>query len=270
MSTSRARMLLLAGEPLATPVLATLTRLRYQPVLTVTDTKLTTEQLVELIEENQIGLILVAGYGKILKAGVLDAVAGQVLNIHPSLLPEYRGPSPVVSAILNGELETGVTLIELDTEMDHGPIIAQHTHRCSGMETADELHTLLATIGTELFVEHVDAYLDDSAVMLRQQHDDATYCTFFQKADGNLAEYHAEPEYQERMVRAFSGWPTAWIETKEHGRLIVHKAQVIDGQFMPVEVQPAGKQRMSFAAFAAGKRTEPRLLASEIFPSPKS
>jgi methionyl-tRNA formyltransferase len=261
------RLLVLAGEPLATPVLATLQRLRYEPNLVITDTKLTNDELLEQIETEKIGLILVAGYGKILKQTILDSVAGQVLNIHPSLLPEYRGPSPVVSAIRDGIEETGVTLIELDAQMDHGPILAQLTYRMRGNETADELHTLLAERGTELFMQHVREYLSETIHLAPQIEEDAHYCHFILKSEGLLQPETHTPEEMERMVRAFVGWPGTWIETPA-GRLAIHKAHLTEGAFIPDIVQLAGKKPMSFRDYARGKHQDPDLLAAELFPEP--
>lgn len=242
------------GSPPIGPIaLKVLEQNHYPPAAVVTDTKLSTDEQIAIIEEHNAGFILVVGYGAILKQKVLDAVAGQVLNIHPSLLPAYRGPAPVVQTILDGIDETGVTLMEIDSQMDHGAILAQDTYHLNGHETPDELYEVLTQKGARLFLDNIEAYLDETLDMLPQMHDEATFTTFIKKEDGllNLAD---DPHLNERKVRAYQGWPGAWLWV-DNKRLIIHRAHVDGDKLVFDEVQPESGKKMTFAAFAAGKRT---------------
>jgi methionyl-tRNA formyltransferase len=244
------------GSPPIGPIaLKVLEQNRYVPAAVVTDTKLTTEEQIAVVEEHGAGFILVVGYGAILKRDLLDSVAGQVLNIHPSLLPEYRGPAPVVQALLDGVTTTGVTLMEVDTKMDHGLILAQEEHLLAGNEIPDELYEVLTQIGTRLFLDNIDAYLAEELDGLPQNDDEATFTSFIKKEDGKL-DLSEDPHVNERKVRAFQGWPGTWIEI-DGKRLIIHKAHVADDQLVFDEVQPENGKRMTLTAYCAGLRITP-------------
>lgn len=224
----------------------------YPPAAVITDTKLTTEQMIDLVHEHNAGFILVVGYGRILKQALLDSVAGQVLNIHPSLLPEYRGPAPVVQALLDGVTETGVALMEIDDKMDHGPLLATESINLTGKETPTELYSTLIYKGTRLFLENIEAYLGEDLDMLPQNHDDATYTHYITKEQG-LIDPSKPADELERQIRAFQGWPTSWLMV-DGKRLIVHAAHVSHKKFILDEVQPEGGKRMPLSAYLQGKR----------------
>lgn len=256
--------ILFGSEPLGPVVLRTLEMADCPPTLYLSDKKLTTDECIELVESHKISFILVAGYGKILKQPLLDSVAGQVINIHPSLLPAYRGPAPVIQTILEGEEETGVTVIELDAEVDHGPILAQETLRLRGNETPSELYEVLGDRGTRLFLDVIEDYLQDDLELLPQQHDLATFTHFVRKDDGLLSPKHEDALSMERKVRAYAGWPSAWL-MRGDTRLIVHKAHVDgDNNLVLDEVQPENGKRMDLAAYAAGQRLKPTELYRQL------
>src|SRR3989338_8417022 len=100
-------------------------------------------------------LFVVASYGKIIPKSILDIPKYGALNVHPSLLPKYRGPSPVPATILNGDTETGVTIIQMDEQVDHGPILAQQRVPIAGKPSAPELHEMLWNVGGDLLVETI-------------------------------------------------------------------------------------------------------------------
>lgn len=247
--------LFLGSPPIGPVALKVLEQNHYQPTVVVSDTSLSTEALVELVEEQKIGLILVVGFGAILKQPLLDSVAGQVLNIHPSMLPLYRGPAPVVQTILDGVDRTGVTLIQIDSQVDHGPILAQEEHTLHGNETSDELYEVLTQKGTRLFLDNIDAYVKEELEELPQNDSEATFTHFVKKDDGLLS-LADDPHLNERKVRAYQGWPGTWVIFREK-RLIVHKAHVEDGSLRFDEVQPENGKKMTVTAFAAGLRISP-------------
>lgn len=251
------------GSPPIGPIaLKALELADYKPAAVITDTKLTLEEQLNLVEEHKATFILVVGYGAILKQALLDSVAGQVLNIHPSLLPAYRGPAPVVQTILDGVLETGVTLIQIDREVDHGPMLAQEAYRLKGTETPAELYTVLVQKGVELFLEVIDSYLDETLDLTPQNHDEATVTHFIKKEDGLLDLKQPAVEL-ERMVRAFQGWPTTWVMHRGK-RLIIHKAHVADDTLIFDQVQPENGKLMDFSSYAAGLRAKPADLYQEF------
>lgn len=261
--TNQTPYLFLGSPPIGPIALKVLEQNHYPPAAVITDTKLSSEELIALVEEHRAGFILVVGFGAILKQEVLDSVAGQVLNIHPSLLPLYRGPAPVIQTILDAPHETGVTLMQVDAEMDHGPIVAQETHPLHGKETPAELYELLTQKGARLFLDHIDAYLAEELEPLPQDHSEATYTRFIKKEDG-LLNLKDSAKLNERKVRAYQGWPTAYLMV-DGKRLIIHSAHIEDNQLRFDEVQPENGKRMTFAAYCAGKRTTPENMYEKGF-----
>lgn len=253
--------LLLSGAPIGPLAEKHLRLLRAEPTAVI-DTKLSSEKLIEQIEAHSAAFLFVVGYGAILKRPVLDAVAGQVLNLHPSLLPLHRGPAPVVQTILDGDSVTGVTIIEIDEQMDHGPILAQEAVTVPEQARPNDLYEVLTRRGVELFLDVIEGYLEGEDEYLPQAHEEATFTRFVKKEDGRL-NLSDDPEVNERKVRAYTGWPTAFVE-HEGKRLIIHSAQVSDGQFWPIEVQPENGKRMTFQAYCAGKRLAPATVLSKL------
>ncbi len=250
-----ASYIFLGSPPVGPIALKALELAKYPPSFATSDTSLSSEELVAIVEEHQAGFILVVGYGKILRKAVLDSVAGQVLNIHPSYLPDYRGPAPVVQAILDGARETGVSVMELDKEMDHGPILAQEKFPLNGRETPEELYQLLINHGVRLFLDVIDPYLDGTLEPTPQNHFESSYSHMIAKEDGRL-DFGKEARQLEREIRAYQGWPGSWLELGGK-RLIVHQAHLEGGELLLDEVQPEGGKKMSLQAFLAGKRIRP-------------
>lgn len=158
----------------------------------------------------EIDLSLVAAYGKILPSEVLDIPKFSSLNVHPSLLPRWRGPTPIQSTILNGDTATGVTIIQMDAQMDHGPIVAKQELSLNGRSwTAPTLSDALTDLGVKLFLETVEPWIRGKITPQPQNHDAATYCRMLKKDDGRI-DWKKPAQYIERMVRAFNPWPGAW------------------------------------------------------------
>jgi len=239
----------------------------YPPAAVITDTKLTLDEQLDLVQKHGAGFILVVGYGRILKQELLDSVAGQVLNIHPSLLPLYRGPAPVIQAMLDGVTETGVSLMQIDAKMDHGPLLAQETYAVNGKESSEELYNILTYKGVQLFLANIESYLDESLILQPQDDTEATYTHFIEKEDG-LLDLEFPAEDLERKIRAFQGWPGTWIMV-DGKRLQIHKVHIANDQLIFDEVQPEGGKRMSFTAFCAGKRVTPEQLLKQLHASAK-
>ena len=157
-------------------------------------------------------LIVVAAYGLFLPADVLALPRLGCLNLHPSLLPRYRGPSPVASAILSGDAVTGVTIIRLDEGMDSGPVVAQRETPLQAEEMARDLTARLFLMGAELLLEVLPGWQHGEISTQPQDHSAATVTKRLAKEDGEL-DWSREATYIARQVRAYDPWPgtfTSW------------------------------------------------------------
>ena len=157
-------------------------------------------------------VVIVAAYGLFLPDEVLRLPRLGCLNIHPSLLPRHRGPSPVATAILDGDETSGVTIMLLDEGMDTGPILAQRETRISADETAEELTERLFELGSELLVDTLDQWGREQILPTPQNNDDASVTRRLQREDGRI-DWNQPADSIARRVRAFTPWPgtfTVW------------------------------------------------------------
>jgi len=153
---------------------------------------------------------VIAAYGKILPQRILDVPRRGSLNVHASLLPRWRGPSPVAAAILAGDPETGVTIMEVTAKMDAGPIVAQRRVPILPDDRTATLEPRLAAIGAELLVEVLPGWLAGELRGIPQDDSQATYCPLLRKEDGHLAP-SLDVVTAERAVRAYDPWPGAFV-----------------------------------------------------------
>ena len=151
-------------------------------------------------------VIIVAAYGKLLPPEVLAIPPHGCLNLHPSLLPRYRGPAPVATAILDAATLTGVTLMLLDPGMDTGPILAQQEYPLTGNETADALTAALFALGIQLLLDNLDPWVSGQLPAQPQDETQATITRKLERADG-IADWHLPAAQLARMCRAFTPWP---------------------------------------------------------------
>lgn len=245
----------LGSKPMGPIALEALEIAHFSPTAVIDDPKTTLVKQLELVEKYQPTFLLVVSFGAILKRDLLDTVAGQVLNIHPSLLPAYRGPAPVVQTILDDASETGVTLMEIDEQMDHGPILAQEKHPLRGNELPEDLYQVLTKKGVALFLDHIEDYLQEKLTLIPQDHSQATYTHFIKKQRGQL-DFSQPADLLEREIRAFHGWPRSWLDYASK-RLIIEKAHLEKGKLVFNLVQPEGRKVMRFKEFCAGQRLDP-------------
>jgi methionyl-tRNA formyltransferase len=220
-------------------------------------------------------VIVVAAYGKILPKAVLAIPPGGCVNVHASLLPRWRGASPIHAAILAGDAETGVTIMEMVSKMDAGAIIASVSTPISPKDTTGTLEPVLARLGADLLVATLPRWLDGRITSVPQDEEEATYCWTLSKTDGQLSR-GMSVEAAERAVRANNPWPGAFVMRGE-GRLAIWSAEVrneahglepggagiverlpaiafADGWLLLREVQKPGKGRISGEQFLAGER----------------
>ena len=177
-------------------------------------------------------VIVVAAYGRLLPPQVLRVPPKGCLNIHPSLLPRYRGPSPVVTAILEGEKRTGVTVMLMDEGMDTGPILAQRTVEVTSDDTGGSLTHRLFEEGGRLLVETLPLWLEGKLVPVPQDASQATVTRRITKEDGQL-DWAQPAERLWRQVRALDPWPGTY--TTWRGKLL----KVLEASVLPAPVQGA-------------------------------
>lgn len=180
--------------------------------------------------------MVTAAYGQILTQEVLDVPPCGVINVHASLLPKYRGSSPVQWAVINGEKQTGVTIMRTERGLDCGEILRFRAVGIGERETAGELSDRLKGIGAALAVEELDAIEAGKSRGIKQDETQATYCGKLSKADGNL-DFSLPAERLFNLVRGLNPWPTAftvWNGTP----LKIYACTVTDGHGAPGEVLP--------------------------------
>lgn len=197
------------------------------------------KQLIAQLSDYGAEAAVLVAYGKIIPQEVIDIFPKGIINIHPSLLPKYRGPTPVETAILDGAAKTGVSLMKLAAKMDAGPVYAQSELSISGGESKQQLADELLKLGRQLVLNHLPAILDGSAKAKSQDDSAATYTKLITKDDG-LIDWRKPAERLEREVRAYAGWPKS--QAKIHGQdVIVTKARVAKDQndgTLVMECQP--------------------------------
>ena len=219
-------------------------------------------EAVEAVRAQQPDLIAVVAYGQILPKALLEIPPRGCINVHTSLLPRWRGASPIQSAILAGDPATGVTTMFMDEQLDHGDIILQRQELIRPDDTGATLHDRLASLGANLLAETLTL-----PVWPRQTQNEAqvTHARKFTKADGRIDWTKSAAEI-DRQVRAFNPWPGAF--TDRDGTLLkIWKVELVaatttgpdivttgNGALRLLEVQPAGGKRMPFAAYARGHK----------------
>ena len=220
-------------------------------------------------------LIVVAAYGQILPPSLLKIPPYGCVNVHASLLPRWRGAAPIQAAILHGDQETGVTIMQMDAGMDTGAIISQVTTPILADDTAATLSERLAKLGANALLEALPGYLSGDQKPKTQDESQVTMAPLLSKSDGELDFTRTAIEL-ERQVRAFNPWPSAFIIWKNQP-LKVFKAspKAVDTNFKPgthtfdqgypavqtkagllilEEVQPAGRKRLPGDIFLRGAK----------------
>ncbi len=230
-------------------------------------------EVIQTIPSLSFDVVVVAAYGSILSADLLKALDYRVVNVHPSLLPQYRGPAPITFSLWNGDAETGVTLIEMDTKMDHGPILAQKSLTISPTETITDLEPRLASLSAKLLLNHLPAYVSGNSELTPQNHNEATFSRFLHKTDGQI-DWTQSAESIYNQYRALNQWPGVFTFMNDQKIVLDNLTfERSDSSLSPGEVtpdkdslrvgtgageiqvgslKPAGKQFMDAATFTNG------------------
>lgn len=178
---------------------------------------------------------VLVSYGKIIPQAVIDLFTPGIINVHPSLLPRYRGPSPIESVIKNGDTLTGVSIMQLSAKMDAGPVYAHKEHPLHGTETRPELYHALADIGTNLLLETLPAIIAGTLSAAPQNESAASYTQLLQKSDAILDVASMTAEQAERRIRAHIGFPKSKLEALGQ-QIIVTKTHISLDQKTPLDI----------------------------------
>jgi methionyl-tRNA formyltransferase len=233
-------------------------------------------QFIAQLKELGAELIVVAAFGQILPPAVLEVAPLGCVNVHPSLLPKYRGAAPINWAIINGETKTGVTTYLMDQGMDTGAILLTREVEISVDETAQALGERLAAVGGELLVETIAGLKEGTLQPIPQDENRASYAPLLKKADG-LIQWGGEAGQIRNQIRGMVPWPVA--HTLWGGRLMkIYKGKIGNGQGAPGEIialtrgievacgtgsliidelQLEGGKRIGWEEFARGHRLTP-------------
>lgn len=245
----------------------------FQPV------KLREKQNIEELEKYEADVIVVAAFGQILPKEVLDMPKYGCINVHASLLPKYRGASPIQWAILNGDDETGVTTMQMGVGLDDGDILLQKKVPISSEDTGGSLFDKLSKVGADLLIETLHLIEKNDIVRIPQDDEKATHVGLIKKDFGILS-FDEENKYILNKIRALNPWPSAFTFYKdkmvkiwkaksvsfnnkgyEYGDLVVENKDELlvvtrNGAISILELQEEGKKRIKAADFLRGHKIE--------------
>lgn len=211
-----------------------------------------TERIADLettVKKINPDLIILADFGQKIPESILNIPKIAAVNLHPSLLPKYRGASPIQSAILAGEKETGVSLIKMVPEIDQGPILAQIKSEIGPHDTAQTLQNNLSTLALELLLSVLPQLIDNKLKEMAPAGA-PTLTRKFTKADGEI-NWQKTPAEIERQIRAFYPWPGSFTFIGGK-RLIIHRAHLEHNKLALETVQIEGRKPTDFASFLRG------------------
>ncbi len=214
-----------------------------------------TKQLRERFDDqNMPQVFLVASFGKIIPTEIIDIPKNKTLNIHPSLLPQYRGPSPLPTAILEDTKKTGVSIMVVDEEMDHGPVIAQKEITVDEWPIYEDFEEYMAKEGAKLFAEILSDWIEGKIEPKEQDHSKASYTKKIAKEDAEI-DLSADAYTNFRKIQAYHEWPQAFFFIERKGKKIRIKiidACYKDGILTIQKVIPEGGKEMSYADYKRG------------------
>lgn len=242
----------------------------FQPV------KIRTEEAVEKLRAYQADIFVVAAFGQILSKEILEMPRLGCINIHASLLPKYRGAAPIQWAIIDGEQETGVTIMQMDVGIDTGDMLMKKVVPIAKNETGESLDDKLMQAGAELIVEALPKIEAGEVTPVKQSEEDTCYAKMLTKSLGHI-DWAASAVSIERLIRGLNSWPSAF--TYLNGKTLkIWEAQVVfqktkepagvitditkdsftvntgDGQLKVMDVQLEGKKRMRVHDFLLGNQ----------------
>ncbi len=257
----------------------TWTRTNQIPCITINNIKVDQETIINTLKQHKIDLAIVADFSFLLPQAIIDTPKYKMINIHFSLLPKYRGASPVQFAILNGDKVTGVTYYLMAKGMDTGDIIFQFKHELTAKEISGELYNILFKKAAEKLPDVINNLISGKLSPTPQDNNQATYCwsktnsktTFILKDDAKI-DWELSAAEIERLVRAYHPWPIAWttledLENAGKTRLVnsftiknnvdkkvkIFATELVDGEKLQIiELQVEGKNKTDWKSFLNG------------------
>lgn len=212
------------------------------------------DAFIDKIAAENTEVFIVASYGKILPEKLINIPNRKTLNIHPSLLPKYRGASPLQSAMLDDAKNTGVSIMRIDEKMDHGPLIAQKEITVNEWPTYEEFEALMATEGARLLASIMPDWVAGKIEEKEQDHASATFTKKMTKEDG-LIDLSADPYQNFRKIQAYHEWPQAYFfinHNEKKTRVKITSASFKNGNLEIEKVIPEGGKELNYADFEGG------------------
>ena len=248
------------GQKLQAPAVKTMAE-NYN--VTVYQPENLTQMRDAIAQTSRFGAILVS-FGKIIPQDIIDSFELGIINLHPSLLPKYRGPSPIESAIYNGEQLTGVSIMTLNDKMDAGAIYAQAPVEITPTTTASQLYQQTAQLGSKLLIQILPQIIAGKLIPEPQDDTQATYCSLLTKAQGWLNSEKSSADQLVNQIRAYNVFPKSRLEIYDQICIITNASadnqptsplnfECVDGQFLNIHqlIAPSGKT-MTATAFING------------------
>ncbi|MEW6528072.1 MAG: methionyl-tRNA formyltransferase [Spirochaetota bacterium] len=243
-------------------------------------TTLKDEKLAETLRKFNCDIFVVVAYGKLIPRSIFSIPPLQTINLHPSLLPKYRGAAPIEWALYNGEQQTGVTVQRINEELDAGDIVLQSTVTIAPNETAGELYEKILPLAADMLVKAIDGLHDGTITPVPQDHSQATYCGKITSETARI-NWNMPSSHIHNMVRAFNPKPVAWTtfrgkiikiwktmvsdsscysSTVRPGTVLVHSKRLFvctaNGSVEVLSLQPETKKPMDANAFINGYRLQ--------------
>lgn len=262
------------GQKLSHPAVKVLANKADIPVLQPEKAKESTLELQKLNPD--IGVVV--AYGKILPQSLIDLFPKGIINVHASLLPRWRGPSPIEATLLAGDTETGISLMQIVAEMDKGPVYAKMTIAIENDDTRPSLYAKLGAAGAVFLSQKLQAIIKGALTPTAQIDADSTYCKLLSKADGGI-DWNLPAAVIARSVRAYLGWPGTYSKLQGQDVIITEAVAIADlpdtnlsigdiyktseklpaikcgeGMLQVVHLKPAGKSEMSALDWLSGLR----------------
>jgi len=208
-------------------------------------------QEYQIVDQDKADCLIVANYGHILTQKELEEPKYGAINIHGSLLPKLRGSSPIQTAIADFETETGITLIKMDSLVDHGPILALEETTINPDETTEDLRKRLGLLAATIISPILKNYFNNKLQLIEQDEAQATYTKKIKLEDGELKS-GMNPNQMYNTFRAFKDEPGAYFKLGAGDFLKIKEAKLQDNTFIPLVVQRSGRQEMPFVSFTNG------------------
>jgi methionyl-tRNA formyltransferase len=205
--------------------------------------KLKDGELLKELQKEEWDVFVVASYGKIIPDEILNLPKHKSINMHPSLLPELRGPSPIMTMILEDKKETGVTIMLMDAEMDHGPILAQEKVAIDEWPTLSELEEKLATLGGKMLVDVLPKWISGEIKPQEQDHSKATFSKMIRKEEADI-NLENDDYLNYRKILAYERLKPHFF--KNDKRIIINKAEFKDGKLQILRITSEGKKETDY------------------------